>query len=102
MSWLWRGGEGPKDIPSWAHTYLVVFLGADPDRLNLLKCVEQIDYLETSPVTLIRIFDPASSSRAATKDFASLDQHPDLILYEGYRKIQGGDIEIFSLNEPPE
>jgi hypothetical protein len=100
MTWLWRGGEGPKEIPPWAYTYLVVSLKADPDRLSLLKCVEQLDYLEKRPVTLIRIFDPDSARSEEIRDFASLDQHPELIIYEGYRELQGGDIEIFPLNEP--
>lgn len=100
MTRLWRGGEGPKEIPQWAYPFLVLSLKADPDRLSLLKCVEQLDYLETRPVTLIRIFDPGSARSAAIKDFASLDQHPELILYEGYRELQGGEIEFFALNEP--
>lgn len=100
MMWLWRGGEGPKGIPDWAYTYLVVVLKVDPDRLSLLKCVEQLDYLEKRPVNLIRIFDPEAAQRVEIKDFASLDQHPELILYEGYKGIEGEEIEIFPLNEP--
>ncbi len=100
MTWLWRGGEGPKEIPQWAYAYLVVSLKADPDHLSPLKCVEQLDYLEKRPVTLIRIFDPGAARGLEIRDFASLDQHPELILYEGYREIQGEKIEILPLNEP--
>ena len=100
MTLLWRGGEGPKAIPQWAYAYLVVSLKADPDRLSLLKCVEQLDYLENRLVTLIRIFDPGAARSLEIRDFASLDQRPELILYEGYREMQSGEIEILPLNEP--
>jgi hypothetical protein len=67
--------------------------------LNLLKCVEKLDYLEKRPVALIRIFDPDAARSAEIRDFASLDQHPELILYEWHRETQGGEIEIFPLNK---
>jgi hypothetical protein len=100
MTWLWRGGEGPKAIPQWAYAYLVVSLKVDPDALSQLKCVEQLDYLEKRPVTLIRIFYPGAAQSLEIRDFASLDQHPEPILYEGYRETQSGKIEILPLNEP--
>ena len=100
MVWLWKGGESPKRIPDWAYTYLVVVLKADPDRLTLLKCVEQPDYLEKRPVNLIRIFNPEEAHGHDIREFGSLDQHPELILYEGYKEIEGEGIEIFPLNEP--
>jgi hypothetical protein len=100
MMWLWRGGEGPKGIPRWAYTYLVVVLKADPDALSLLKCVEQPDYLEKRPVNLIRIFHSEAAQRVNINDFSSLDLHPELILYEGYKEIEGEEIEIFPLNKP--
>jgi hypothetical protein len=58
-----------------------------------------LDYLEKRPVALIRIFDPDAARSAEIRDFASLDQHPELILYEWHRETQGGEIEIFPLNE---
>jgi len=100
MTWLWRRGEGPKEIPHWAYRYLVVSLKADPDRVSLLKCVEQLDYLEERPVHLIRIFAPDAARGVEIRNFASLDQHPELILYEGHGDMEGGEIEIFPLNEP--
>ena len=95
MTWLWRKGEDPRNIPQWAFIHLVVFMKVDADRLSLLKCVEQIDFLENRPVHLIRIFDPDTARGVEIRDFASLDLCPHLILYEGHRDVESGQINIF-------
>jgi hypothetical protein len=100
MSWFWRGGEGPRQIPEWAYRYIVVHLKADPDRVSKLQCVEEPDYLGDRPVHLIRIFDPDAAQGAEIRDYASLDRYPELILYEGHRNPEGGEIAIFFMNEP--
>ena len=97
MTWLWRNGEDPRDILPWAYVHLVVVMKADPDRLSLLKCVEQIDYLEERPVHLIRIFDPAAARGVEIRDFSSLDRYPELIVYEGHRDMESGEISILSI-----
>jgi hypothetical protein len=97
MTGLWRGGTSPKDIPHWAYRYLVVCLKAEPERLSRLKCVEEFDYLEKRPVHLIRIFDPGEAQGVEIRDFASLDRHPELMLYEGHRDMESEEVAIFPL-----
>ncbi|MFH1087441.1 MAG: hypothetical protein V1737_02490 [Chloroflexota bacterium] len=70
--------------------HLVNDAKVNPDSLQGLKCVEQVSYVGEILATLIRIFDPRAAEKVEVKDFASLDQHPELILYEGYiEKLSG-------------
>ena len=95
VTWLWLGGEGPKEIPQWAYLYLVTTLNVDPDFLGPLKCVEQMNFEGDRLLNLIRIFDPTPVRETVRiKDFASLDRHPDLILYEGYTEKGSGKVHI--------
>ena len=85
MDLLWLGGEGPKDIPGWVYIYLVTTLKVPPENLTGLRSVQKTGFVEGKPVTFIRIYDPRASEEAwQVKNFTSLDEHPDLILYEGY------------------
>jgi hypothetical protein len=96
MDWLWQSPEAPRDIPQWVYTYLVVNLEADVDRLARLKCVAQAGFEGNRPVTFIRLFNPESAGKiGGIRNFAALDQHPELILYEGYREEKTDRIEIF-------
>ena len=95
MTWLWRGVDGPRDIPLWAYQYLVITLKVDPDRLSELRCVEQMDFEGGVLVTLVRIFHPKPAKKSIkVKNFASLDQHPDLILYEGHMEKGSGRVQM--------
>ena len=95
MNWLWVGGEGPKDLPQWAYMHLVTVLKVNPDSLMDLQCVQQIDYRKDTLVNLIRIFDPkAVGETIKIKDFASLDEHTQLILYEGYMERVSGRVHL--------
>jgi len=87
MAWLWQSREGPRDIPQWAYLYLVTQLKVDSDQLTGLKCVERIDVQGNVVLNLIRIYNPAPEVRI--RDFAALDEHPELIRYEGYRELEG-------------
>jgi len=85
MDLFWLGGEGPKDIPGWIYMHLVTTLKAPSENLTGLRSVQKMGFWEGKPVTFIRIYDPRASEEAwQVKDFTSLDQHPELILYEGY------------------
>ncbi|MFC2001542.1 hypothetical protein ACFLUZ_03440 [Chloroflexota bacterium] len=85
MDLFWLGGEGPKDIPSWIYMYLVTTLEVLPENLAELRSVQRTGFWESKTVTFIRIYDPQASEEARqVKDFTSLDQYPELILYEGY------------------
>ncbi len=105
MNWLWWGGERPRDVPQWAYTYLVPNLKVDSDRLSQLKCVERVNFEGDTVVTLIRIFDPIVVKPALIKDFASLDEYPEAIKYEGYMEKKSGRVHIIPSpsagREPP-
>lgn len=94
MRWLWKGGEGPKGIPDWVYPYLVLSLNADPDRLNRCEYIEQPGYFEKKPVLAMRIFESHPNDKVEIEDFASLDRHPEWILYEGYLEIESGKVVI--------
>ncbi len=98
MTWLWRSREGTRDLPIWAHMYLVATLGvANDERLTQLRCVEQMNFEGDVLLNLIRIFDPRTVPEATKlRDFTSLDQHPELILYEGYMEKESGEVHITS------
>ncbi len=92
MAWLWQGSDEPHSVPEWAYFYI-------RDNLNVMVvnalCVEQINYIGNALVTLIRIFDPMSvPDDIKIADFASLDQAPELIQFEGYREAQSGEVHI--------
>ena len=97
MTWLWRDGGNPRDIPQWAYRHLVIALKVDPDYLSQLKCVEQVNFDGDVLLNLIRIYDPKAVEKSTQlKDFTSLDQHPELILYEGHMEKRSGRIHIVS------
>lgn len=97
MKWLWSGGKGPRDVPEWAYYYLVRTLNLNPDLFTPLKCVCQLDYIEGKLVDLIRIYDPAAAVKTTlVKDFASLDEHPKLIMYEGFVEKETGTVRIMA------
>jgi hypothetical protein len=85
MDLIWLGGEGPKDIPSFVYAHLVTKLKVPAENLNELRSVLKTGFWDDKLVTFIRIYDPRASEEAwQVRDFASLDEHTDLILYEGY------------------
>ncbi|MFC1971000.1 hypothetical protein ACFLV0_03590 [Chloroflexota bacterium] len=85
MDLFWLGGEGPKDIPGWVYVHLLTTLKVPYENLTSLRSVQKVGFWEGKPVTFIRIYDPRASEEAwQVKDFTSLNEHPDLILYEGY------------------
>jgi hypothetical protein len=85
MDWLWLGGEGAGEVPWWAGRHLATAFKVTSENLNHLCSVQKTGFWDGKLVTFIRIYDPHASEEAwRVKDFNSLDQHPELILYEGY------------------
>ena len=75
----------PKDIPDLVGRYLVTEMGKDPDWVWKLKgAVRQRS--ESKGAFDVRVFDAAQAAakKVTVKDYTSLDEHPDLILYEGW------------------
>lgn len=75
---------GPKEIPGPVQNYLVAERKMDPDLVRLLKAVERKS--ATGATFNIRVFDnsEATAKKVQVKDYTSLDECPDLIIYEGW------------------
>ena len=91
----------PPDLISGSvvWTYMLKQYGLTPDILFELRRVETDCVVGDKAATMIRIFDPATASGKgiAIGDYQSLDDQPELILYEGYYREVGGqatDIRI--------
>jgi len=119
MFWRKKPGQkeekrlsGPKDIPGLVQNYLVAERKMDAGLVKLLKAV--VDKSATGEKAYnIRIFDEseALAKKAQVKDYTSLDECPDLIIYEGLldegakhvkleeKKIMGFDTHIYTEDE---
>jgi hypothetical protein len=77
--------SGPKEIPGPVRNYLVAERKMDPDLVNLLKAVVRKSATGETAFN-IRVFDEseAIAKKVQVKDYTSLDECPDLIIYEGW------------------
>ena len=77
--------SGPKEIPGPVQNYLVAERKMDPDLVKLLKAVVRRSATGETALN-IRVFDEseALAKKVEVKDYTSLDEHPDLIIYEGW------------------
>jgi len=99
---------GPKDIAELAGRYLVVEKKRDPDWVWKLKSVVR-QRPEGKKKFDVRVFDEAQAAqkRVKVKDWTTLDEHPDLILYEGWfdkesmkAQLEGGQGCFGKRNKP--
>lgn len=76
---------GPKEIPDLVGRYMVAEMRKDPDWVWKLKGVVR-PAEDKKKAFYCRIFDGAQAAQAGVKveDWSSLDDHPELILWEGY------------------
>jgi len=76
---------GPRDIPGPVQNYLVAERKMDPDLVKLFKAVIRKGETGEAPLN-IKVFDnsEAIAKKVKVKDYGSLDEHPDLTLYEGW------------------
>jgi len=72
----------PKDIPEPVGRYLVVYLGKNPDWVWELKSVvrRQAEKQRYD----VRVFDEIQARGVSVRDYTTLDEHPELILFEGW------------------
>ena len=75
---------GPKGIPESVGSHMVVEEKKDPDWVWNLKGV--VRPTEKKKAFYCRVFSEAQAAQAGVKvkDWTSLDDHSDLILWEGY------------------
>jgi hypothetical protein len=99
MFTFWKKNEsglpGPKEIPNPVYRDIVSKLKGDPDKTSDLKAVmrPKEGYKDTFEV---RVFDgaQAASKKITVKDYNSLTEHPELILYDGwYNKAAEAEIK---------
>lgn len=90
----------PKELPSGVGRYLVVDLGLDPDWVWNLKGVSAPREGHRTQWE-IRIFDEARAAARSVyvKNFKTLDEHPDLILFEGWYDKDDWKMEIRDLRK---
>ena len=82
---------GRKEIPEVVQKFLVTEKKMDPDLVKLLRAVERKN---TTSMTSIRIFDEseAMAKKVEVKDYGSLDDRSDIIIYEG--SFDGGAKQV--------
>ncbi len=75
----------PVELPGPVGRDIVVLLKKDPDWAWKLKCVERLRAGEAHLFD-VRIYSPslASDMQVQVKNFHSLDDHPELILFQGW------------------
>ncbi len=75
---------GPKEIPVLVQNFLLAERKMDTGLVKLLRAVERKG--TTGQAMDIRVFDEADAKakQVQVKDYTSLDERPDLIIYEGW------------------
>jgi hypothetical protein len=85
----------PKDLPNRIGIHLVTNLNQDPDWVWTLKGAlrKKLDEKHTFD---IRVFDPKEVLKKGVTitDFNSLDQYPEMILFEGWFNKDAGFVKI--------
>jgi hypothetical protein len=86
---------GPKGIPELVGRHLVVALKQDPDWAWKLKSVVR-PMSDVKSAFEFRVFDSAqvAAKKIAVTDYTSLDEHPDLILYQGWFNKKSGQVQM--------
>lgn len=76
---------GPRQMPGLVEKHIIAEYKMDPDLVRILKAVVRTSSTEEG-IFNIRIFDEseALAKNIQVKGYTSLDQHPDLIIYEGW------------------
>jgi len=103
MNWkFWEKSEGgaaklqgPKDLPPQIGFQLVTVLKKDPDWVWKLKVCYR-PAAGGDGMQDVRVFDPrqAMMAKVAVKDFSSLDDRRELILYEGTFNRKTKEVQI--------
>jgi hypothetical protein len=85
----------PRDIPGPVQNYLVAETKLDLDLVKPLKAVIRKTENGESP-THIRVLDnsDAIARKIQVKNWASLDEHPDLTLYDGWFNKRSKQVKL--------
>jgi hypothetical protein len=76
--------SGPRPIPGLVEKHIIAEYKMAPELAHILKAVVRTSPTEEG-VFNIRVFDEseALAKKIQVKNYTSLDEHPDLIIYEG-------------------
>lgn len=95
-----------KQIEGDLFQYMVNRQHVPLDILRNLRIVEQETILGSQPVGVMvfRIFQPAAAKKKGLKieDYDSLDDYPELVLYEGYYQMNDGRADNIQIEKQPE
>lgn len=91
----------PKELPQAVGRKLIVDLQIDPDEAWSLRYVGRPSEVNTG-IQDFRLYDPAKAARVdlLVKEWHSLDDHPDLILYEGQYDKSGMVVDLRIAQRP--
>lgn len=88
--------EKPRDLPQEIGRHLVVVQGLDPDWIWSLKCL-RIPRENAAGCFDIRIYSPETmvQHNVKVKNYTSLDDHMDLVIFAGWydKKTQALQID---------
>jgi len=98
---LWKHKEGeqklppPRQIPQLVREHLVSQKKMDPDLPQALKAVVRKSPQGENRFD-VRVFDPAQEQvkKITVRDYTSLNEHPTLILYEGWFDEKSKQVEL--------
>ena len=92
---FWKRGPKLKGIPELVGRHLAADLKKSPDWVWKLKGVVR-QRGEGKDTFDVRVFDEAevAAKKVTITDYASLDEHPELILYEGWFNKKSMQVEI--------
>ena len=87
----WRNENEAKRLPRAIQEYMRRRFSLLPEYLELLKCFEYDGQVNGKQVRRISIFSPnkAREKKLLIKTRQNLEQHPELLFYEGYIDSQG-------------
>jgi hypothetical protein len=86
---------GPKELPQQIGQYLVVQEKSDPDWAWSLKCVLRPLPDKKSRFDC-RVFDPSKAGMYNIRivNYTSLDDHPELILFQGWFDKETSEVKL--------
>ncbi len=96
MFWKNRGVPSkPKDIPDIVGGHLVTDYNQNPDVVWKLKAVKRRRQ-ESKNAFDVRVFDDleAATKKIKVQDYTTLDEHPELILYEGWYDLESRTVQL--------
>ena len=90
---------GPKYMPDMVGGHLVTDYAQNPDWVWKLKAVVR-QRPESKDAFDIRIYDDvqAATKNVKVKNYLSFDQHPELVLYEGWFNNESRQMELEAKN----